>query len=195
MGLPLVAREFGDSPTDVAAISAKRHTIQSCGEVWQELADLDAGSLCVVCGWDKQFVLVEDVKFMDEDEIIVPSRIRLEFFERSPNIFGPSVYLSAFEAFLESFRRVGERELNVLEVSGFTVGRDKLPHAMIEGSSQVVDSVPENDGQVCYSGFVTFSADGAFTGLIICFNSVAERASFLDEIVRVDDVLLGPLDL
>ena len=197
VGLPLVAREFGDSPTDVTAISAKHQPFQPCGEIWQQSADLAAGNLCVVCGWDKQFVLVEDVEIMGKDEIVVPSRIRLERLQRDPDIFGGPIYLSIIEGTLDVFRRprLSYGELDALALPLVAVGGDKLPNSVVERGAQIMDRIADNQSEFSYDGFVSFGSDGAFSRLVIRFDSVAERAALLDNVVSVEDVLLGPLDL
>ncbi len=44
-------------------------------------------------------------------------------------------------------------------------------------------------------GFVSFGSDGTLSKAVVCFESVAERALFLEQFVGFDDVLLGPINL
>lgn len=186
----------GDRPFYIAAISATAD-VNAGRKIGQKPPDHLARNTSVICGWDKQFVLVEDVEFVDEHEIVVPSRIRIETFESCPDIFGCAVYLSCFKGSFEATLPRWKRELDSPEGLGiFTaVGSNDLPHAMIECSSQIVDCVPYMERQLGYDGFIALRPDGAFSSLVICFDGVAERAAFLNQAVGVCDVLLGPLNL
>lgn len=122
----------------------------------------------------------------------------MELLQREPDIFGGPVYLSVIEGALDVLRRagLGYGELNPLSVPvSENVRGDELPDSMVQCGPEVVDGIADDKREFAYDGFVAFSSDGAFSRLIIRFDSVAERAALLEEAVGFSDVLLGPLKL
>lgn len=193
-GRTIGARELPDKVATGISACAK---VSGDWKIGRELADDLSRKLCVVGGWDGQYVLVHDVEFLEQDEVFVPSRIRFETFERSPNLFGGLVYLSLMKSVLHCLFRpvLGERKLDLPVVEGIAVGGNQLEDPMIESRPQIVDRIANYDADLGYDGIVSFNADGAFTRIVIGFESVAERAAFLDKSVGFGDVLLGPLNL
>src|SRR5690606_13729346 len=135
------------APSHITAISAKRAVHKTGGEVAQQRTDLLAGYPCVVCGWDKQLMLVDHVEIVNENEVVVPSRIRMELLQREPDIFGGPVYLSVIEGALDVLRRagLGYGELNPLSVPvSENVRGDELPDSMVQCGPEVVNGIADD---------------------------------------------------
>lgn len=66
-------------PRDVPVILAEATINKSSREVWNLFDKRFGGNPCVVSGWDKKLVLVEDVELVNEREKFIPSRLSMGF--------------------------------------------------------------------------------------------------------------------
>lgn len=156
------------------------------------------GNPCVVSGWDKKLVLVEDIEFVDEREIFIPARLTMGFQIEKSLIegWGDPIGESRLYGFIKPCLGFTEREL---KSPSFLIrgGKRKndVPIGMIKGSAEVVNGITTNDRCPVYDGFVSFCEGGAVSSLCICFENIDERATFLKQCVQLVDVFRGPINL
>lgn len=188
-----------NAPTNVPAIVAKRRAVNvdPCGKVMDlspQIAIVDFG---VVANWNKQFVLVDQIKLMQEEQHFIPSTIRLEIVNPLSDLWQGLAYQSCRDNVVQSFGKLTERERGISCVRdiNFAIREKRIPPGMIERPSEIVNCIAANQTQVVYDGFVLFGIRGAFMSLVVGFQDIDERARFAEQFVGFDDVFFGPLNL
>lgn len=156
------------------------------------------GKPCVVSGWDKKLVLVDDVELVDEREKFIPSRLRMGLQVEKGLIEGWRDPIG--ESLLYGFIKpclgfaVGELDALSFPFSSGPGGGD-YPIGMIESGTKIVNNVADDKCGPVNNGFVSFSERGAVSSICICFENIRERATFLEQCAQLVDVFRGPMNL
>jgi hypothetical protein len=156
------------------------------------------GNPCVVSGWDKKLVLIEDVEFVDEREIFIPARLTMGFQIEKNLIEGwrDPIGESRLYGFIKPCLGFTKGKL---QPPSFLVGSCKgghdVPIGVIESGAEVVNGISANDCGPVYDGCVSFCEGGALSSLCIRFENVGERSLFLEQYVQLVDVFRGPMNL
>jgi len=185
-------------PRNVPVILAEATINKPSREVWNLLDKRFGGKPCVVSGWDKKLVLVEDVELVDERDKFIPSRLSMGFQVEKGLIEGWRDPIG--ESLLYGFIKpclgfaVGELDILPFPVSGGD-RRDNYPVGVIESGTEIVNNVAANKRCPVNDGFVSFSEGGALSSICICFENVGERALFLEQCIQLVDVFRGPMNL
>jgi hypothetical protein len=140
-------------------------------------------------------MLVHDIKVVDEVEKLVPSVIRFKFLQFGNEIWRRKVYLSAFNGSVKAPLALPEGELDFPMLLGVTDGRDNRPDDMIEGRAEIVDGISAGKGDLVRNGAVIFGQDGTPSGYLACPKDVSEGLLLTKKLVRVVDMLRGPINL
>ena len=184
-------------PRYVPVVLAEAAIDKPARKIWNLFNQHLRGNPCVVSGWDKKLVLVEDIEFVDEREIFIPSRLTMGFQIEKSLIEGwrNSIGESRLYGFIKPCLGFTERELQPLSfpVGGGNRGHD-FPIGMIESGTEIVDGVATNNSCPVYYGFVSFCEGGALSGLCIRFENISERSLFLEQYVQLVDVFRGPMN-
>lgn len=168
------------------------------GKFGDKLSDHAARKVYIVCRWDKQFVFVENIHFIDEGEKLVPSRftMRVKLSESAVETCPGAMGQNLLDSTIKPVCFFGERELHqfALEIVG-TVGGNDIPIGVVESGAEIVNNVSGYQSRIVYDGFVLFGKNGAFTGFGIGFDDQSERSRFSEKFVKLSDVLRGPINL
>ncbi len=156
------------------------------------------GKPCVVSGWDKKLVLIENVECVDEREKFIPAGLTVGFQVEKGLIEGwrDPIGESLLYGFIKPCLGFAEGEL---QPPSFSLrgrgGRHDFPIGVVESGAQIVDSIATNECRPVYDGFVAFCEGGSLSGLCVCFEDICERAAFLEQYVQLIDVFRGPMNL
>lgn len=197
-GTPLTPVHRRNVPRYVSVVLAEATINKPLWKVGDLFDKHLGGKPCVISGWDKKLVLVEDVKFVDEREKFIPSRLTMGFQieKRLIESWRYPIGESCLYGFIKPCLGFAKGEL---QVSPFLVrsndGRCNFPVGVIESGAEVVDNISANKRCPVYDGFVSFCEGGALSSLCICFENVGERATFLEQCVQLVDVFRGPMNL
>lgn len=141
-------------------------------------------------------VLVAQVEKVDTVKRIIPARIRFERVYRSDDVFSGDLYLSIRNGATQPLCRAGKGEKNSLwswsVIANHTVGKE------IEGGFEIVNGIPDNQGEVFWDGFLGFDDKNTLGALWINFVHQHEGC-ISDECfnlpMQIVDVMFGPLNL
>ena len=189
-----------------------RKVVQSVWKIGDKLSDHCGQTSCVISYGYKEPMFVENIQFVDEIKHLVPTTFAIglkssqRIAEFCPNMLGhsllnfivkPCCFFAERELDFPSFPIKGLNSSRPLpNASGnslFVV--DNLPKGMIEGASEIVNDVSNDQGHCVRDGFILFGVSGSFAGIYIRFNDVAERSRFAEEFVKLIDVFRGPINL
>ena len=173
-------------------LGSVRHFGHGFTELREGHADIRAS------GNDKP-VLIGYVQGVDSVELFVPARIRLEVVDFLDDLFAGEVYLSCLNGSTKTLRRFAEWKLDRAPLSGcFAFIANHLKDEQIEGGSQVVDGIANDQGDCIWHGYLGFDRVGNLAGLAV--KATKNSQGMLGRVginlpVEVDDVMLGPLNL
>jgi hypothetical protein len=160
----------------------------------------DANAVNVPGGQDrnKQPMFISDVKVVNGPNGLIPSIARLYLVEhKSKQIRGSSVYASLRHPSFKFFEDFANRELGPVINEGGNQSVDGLEPGIVEGAIQIMDSVPEQQGDIVEGGSIAESVGEDFPSRFrININSSCVRFMQAgDSCVDIRDVLIGPFDL
>ena len=153
----------------------------------------------VVCGWNEQLMLVNNIQFMNEVEWVVPSIFGMigskfdnSIVEVCPGTMGESLS----RGFIKPICFLPKGKLGVFSfLVARAIGGDDLPVGMIDGGAQIVNDIAANQSGFIYDGFIEFGKEGALSCLCIGFDNVEERSLFAEKFVKFSDVFRCPINL
>ncbi len=166
------------------------------GHGFTELREGHAG---IPTSGDDEPVLIGYVQGVDGVELFVPARIRLEVVDFLDDLFAGEMYLSCLNGSTKALRRFTEWELDSVPLSGcFAFIANHLKDEQVEGGSQVVDGIADDQGDYIWHGYLGFDRVGDLAGLAI--KATKNPQGVLGRVginlpVKVNDVMFGPLDL
>lgn len=147
-------------------------------------------------GSQNKVVLIAQVEEVDAIKRIIPTRVRFERVYRSDDVFSGDLYLSIRNGATQPLCRAGKGEKNSLwfwsAITNHTVGEE------IKGGFEIVNGIPDNQGEVVWDGFLGFDDKGTLGTLWINFVHQDKRCTG-DECfnfpMQIVDVMFGPLNL
>ena len=173
-------------------LGSVRHFGHGFTELREGHADIRAS------GNDKP-VLIGYVQGVDSVELFVPARIRLEVVDFLDDLFAGAMYLSCLNGSSKGLRRFAEWELDLVPLSGcFAFIANHLKDEQVEGGSQVVDGITDDQGNFIWHGYLDFDFVGNLAGLAVKATENPQGALSrigIDLPVEIADVMLGPFDL
>lgn len=171
-------------------------SVRQFGHGFTELREGHAG---IPASGDDESVLIGYVQCVDSIELFVPARIRLEVVDFLDDLFAGEMYLSCLNGSTKALRRFTEWKLDLVPLSGcFAFIANHLKDEQIEGGSQVVNGIADDQGDFVWHGYLGFDGVGNLAGLAI--KAAENPQGVLGRIginfpVEVHDVMLGPCDL
>jgi len=144
----------------------------------------------------EQTMLVNNVEMMDQPEIVVSSLIRVQSVDHAFRDRADSLYLSQKVGFIFG-RSVKNRELNPSR--DVAVRLNELPNEMVEGAPQIVDSIPDDAGEIIGDSPVAINSDllDFVSGLRIILADDEVGVGLAEGVnagFKITDVILGPFD-
>jgi hypothetical protein len=181
-------------PTRLTYVRADQATKGKVGDLSQQNL---AGKPGVICRWNQQHVLVDDIEAMDHIEICVPARFAVGF--KFPKRLNKNVRYSTCQSvrygFVKPLCRSTEWKLNSVALPVILDElRNNIPIGVIQRGPEIMDSVPTDKRRKFNNGFVLFGIGGAVAGVCISFEDIRERSLFTEQCVQFVDVFRGPLD-
>jgi hypothetical protein len=197
-GAPLTPIHGRNSPLYVPVVLAEAAIDKSSWEVGDLFDKHLGGKPCVISGWDKKLVLIENVKLMDEREKFIPSWLTMGLQIEKGLMEGwrDPIGESRLYGFIKPCLGFAKWELQVppFFVRGGDRGHD-FPVGVIKSGAEIVNNIATNKRCPVYDGFVSFCEGGALSTLCVCFENVGERALFLEQCIQLVDVFRGPMNL
>lgn len=148
---------------------------------------------------DEHVVLVDSVQAMESPEGVIPSLVRVSCADRIYGFLPHALYLSAKSGFVTRGNRsvIEDREFGVAR-RGLVIPADEATGKIVQGSSEVLDDIPGNEGNLWRNPACFHDVDKWLTGLRISIYLQAVGVSFnerRDGDFELLDTLVGPLDL
>lgn len=141
-----------------------------------------------------RMVLIGNVQFVEPPEFVCASLVRFGSVDCVYSSLPHALYLSSGRAYV--LRGLKDRETG-LSIRGVAINKDELIGEVIQGASEVVDSIARNDANFGWSGLDVSQIKDIVSRLRITLGSDYIRFAF-DEPVSSDfeitEVLLGPLN-
>jgi hypothetical protein len=145
---------------------------------------------------DYEAMLVDYVKLVEFPERLIPSYVRLHTADEFLDLRTDSVYFSAFEGRCVLLGGLTDRKHRSL-VRGSAASFNKLPGQVIQGASNIMNSVADHESDVCRNRIDARDIKRCVENFRLFLS--AKRVGFrLAEIpdcdVQVTDVLFGPFN-
>ncbi len=144
-------------------------------------------------GYD-EFVLVGNIKNMQAIKNVVPSRVRLQVAEFLGDFFAGNLYLSVCENRFKTLRSFAKGKLDL--VRDRAMGTQDIPSHVIEGGSEIVNGIADDEREMIGNGRVYFSDQGALAGMSIVVGREPASLAIVQSLGlgnKILDVMLGPL--
>lgn len=143
-----------------------------------------------------EMVLVAGVQSLDAIKVLVPTLVRLEFFDRPDDLFSGERCLSIADGTLKPLLGVSEGEEHSFGVWGLVAHH--APSENVERAFEVVDCVTQDKRDFVGNALILFDKNLSFAGLL--FETTPEFKRRLSDIsldfgVQIVDVLFGPFNL
>ena len=144
----------------------------------------------------QELVLIGDVKAMENPKVVIPSLVWLQPFDRFASGLTQTLCLTSVGTF-ESVGVVTDREgMRLRDLR--TVVTSKVANQNIQGGSQVVDTVTEDQGNFCGNGLVHLQPTDVFPIGLSLGDDVYRLRLLVQEsrncISEIPEVLVGPVD-
>jgi hypothetical protein len=145
---------------------------------------------------DQKPVLIANVEGVNSAKYSIPCRARIERADRVSDLFAGELYLSAANGSFQSVVSVPprERKLELVRARGSFVG--KCIEDQIERCSQVVNGIPNDQGELWWDGLLCFDEELHFAGLAAMTDRKLEgllSQKGINSTAKIVDVMLGPL--
>jgi hypothetical protein len=179
----------------VGVFRAKHDISHSGGMPLNDSAQFGAGHSGGLSGQENNVMFISVVETPDAPEISVPCRVGFEVMDRLNNLFAGKPYLSLINGSINSLGFPRKRELDLVQFSGSGAGH--CVDGQIEGGSQIVNRVPDNETKFVWDGFLDFGAQYSLPGLRFMMQDQLKRfltEKNIDSLIEIVDVVLGPLD-
>lgn len=143
-----------------------------------------------------EMVLVAGVQSLDAIKVLVPTLIRLEFFDRPDDLFSGERCLSIADGTLKPLLSVSEGKEHSLGVWGLVAHH--APSENVQRAFEVVDCIAQDKRDFVGNGLILFDENLSYAGLL--FETTPEFKRRLTDIsldfgVQIVDVLFGPFNL
>lgn len=141
-----------------------------------------------------EFVLVGNIKNMETIKNVIPSRVRLQVAEFLGDFFAGNLYLSVRENRFKTLRSFAKGKLDL--VRDRAMGTQDIPSHMIEGGSEIVNGIADDEREMIGNGRVYFSDQGALAGMSIVVGREPASLAIVQSLGlgnKILDVMLGPL--
>lgn len=165
-------------------------TAHSSMHLRQKQFDEINGEVASPSGEQKQAVLILNIDGVEFMEFIAPARFRLTLVDCSRDLFGGELYKSTAQNVFFVVRPI-YRELDV--VASLGAGTDNGEIGVVEHCSQVVNRVPQDQGDCVWDGFLGFNRQGQLAAIWIISPDDLKGALVqkgADEPVQIVDMLV-----
>jgi hypothetical protein len=143
----------------------------------------------------KQAMYVTNVEMVEFVKNLIPVRVRFERDYRFNDLFAGDLYLSICNGTYKSLFCLGEGKGNSFGRRSFAFAKSE--HRQVQGRTQIVNGIANDDGKFGWDGYVGFSSHHGCSGLWL--NDSDKLKRFLGQKginlpVHIIDVMLGPLE-
>jgi hypothetical protein len=146
---------------------------------------------------EKKPMFVGVIKEMQSEQVFVPSTVRLESVNHLYGLWGHSLYFPGRFGFV-SLATLADRKC-IVNVGIASIGENQLPYQMVEGSSQILESVSDNEREIFRDRSALTELENQISGLRVSLFDDWVRVGWqsekiMDSSVQISDVMFGPFD-
>jgi hypothetical protein len=162
------------------------------------LSDIHSPLVHGSCDGEQKAMLVNNVELMEQPERLIVSLVRLYRTDDVNRVWRDLLYFSIANGRLVLFGTLSNRKVDVA-VWNTATSPDKLPHEVVQGTSQVVDSIAEDQGNFVRDGIDVRDVKRRVLnrGYRVPLGPKFVRLiqdECLDSSIKIADVLFGPFN-